>query len=585
MRPSADAGRPSYLADGGMDSIGSRCSAWYSETCSEPNAPNKFHTGSLEHCMDQCALFASFNPGSCSYGLFSMMGEDEDCRLFPDGAMTMADFRATCDTKGQPILKPSQWSGKQYNGITSSCPEADVDKDPGPCVQGGEMKYQLAECDTPTPAHTIEGELANGEECVNACNTYHQQQGSNDPNPYMTWHPHGAGADQTGTCNCFTAGGETPLFSMSCRKVLFKGPLEAGTQFEDGTAYDAEQDARNLAACIAASGGTGPTSPSPPIHAIGGGPASPPPSPPTAPPAHLPPYPPAAPVLSPGEVKQTVSATFTMDAQCTDDLTSKIRTETAKACQVAVENTNVTCTPSTRRRRLDDAVSVTVTMGTTADSVRDVQAAAETFFGTNSADSDTSPASTAFQTTVSGASVSAGAVSSGDPHLGFAHGGEADFRGRHGVYYNFFSAPGFGVNVKTEESRFFLHGNKLTVDGTFITEAPHSPPSPPSARPVSPCGSRLGARGRAQPHAGSNQVGQRLLHRGEPKRLQHGLGVRPGQLRRRKLHARARQPQEDLRPADRQDHLFGCVVHRRELDADRPRQLRLRPYLRAPAPP
>ena len=37
-------------------------------------------------------------------------------------------------------------------------------------------------------------------------------------------------------------------------------------------------------------------------------------------------------------------------------------------------------------------------------------------------------------------------------HLHFARGGEADFRGRDGVYYNFFSAPGFTVNVKTEES-------------------------------------------------------------------------------------------------------------------------------------
>ena len=84
------------------------------------------------------------------------------------------------------------------------------------------------------------------------------------------------------------------------------------------------------------------------------------------------------------------------------------------------------------------------------------------------------------------------AVSNGDPHLGFAHGGEADFRGRHGVFYNFFSAPDFGVNVKTEEARFFLHGNKLTVDGTFITEA------------------HIDHRG-AQPLAGPHHVGKRVL--------------------------------------------------------------------------
>ena len=57
-----------------------------------------------------------------------------------------------------------------------------------------------------------------------------------------------------------------------------------------------------------------------------------------------------------------------------------------------------------------------------------------------------------------------------DPHLHFAHGGTADFRGRDGAYYNFFSAPGFSVNVRTEDATFRLHGGKLTVDGSFITE-------------------------------------------------------------------------------------------------------------------
>ena len=39
-----------------------------------------------------------------------------------------------------------------------------------------------------------------------------------------------------------------------------------------------------------------------------------------------------------------------------------------------------------------------------------------------------------------------------DPHLAFPHGGTADFRGRDGVFYNFLSAPGLAVNIKTEES-------------------------------------------------------------------------------------------------------------------------------------
>ena len=62
-----------------------------------------------------------------------------------------------------------------------------------------------------------------------------------------------------------------------------------------------------------------------------------------------------------------------------------------------------------------------------------------------------------------------------DPHLAFANGGRADFRGRNGMFYNFLSAPDLAVNVKIEDAKFLL-GNtmsaekKVTVDGSFITE-------------------------------------------------------------------------------------------------------------------
>ena len=40
--------------------------------------------------------------------------------------------------------------------------------------------------------------------------------------------------------------------------------------------------------------------------------------------------------------------------------------------------------------------------------------------------------------------------SKGDPHLAFAHGGKADFRGKNGAIYCFLSTPGLALNVKTE---------------------------------------------------------------------------------------------------------------------------------------
>ena len=69
------------------------------------------------------------------------------------------------------------------------------------------------------------------------------------------------------------------------------------------------------------------------------------------------------------------------------------------------------------------------------------------------------------------ASSTSTACAAQDPHLHFAFGGSADFRGRHMALYTFLSAPGVVLNVKTEDSTFKLHGKKLLVDGSFMTEA------------------------------------------------------------------------------------------------------------------
>ena len=58
-----------------------------------------------------------------------------------------------------------------------------------------------------------------------------------------------------------------------------------------------------------------------------------------------------------------------------------------------------------------------------------------------------------------------------DPHINFAYGGSADFRGRPNALYNFLSAPGLSVNVKTEEAVFKIHDGALTINGSFLTEA------------------------------------------------------------------------------------------------------------------
>ena len=59
-----------------------------------------------------------------------------------------------------------------------------------------------------------------------------------------------------------------------------------------------------------------------------------------------------------------------------------------------------------------------------------------------------------------------------DPHLNFAHGGTADFRGRDKTYYNFFSAPNLSVNVMTEDATFVINDDRgsLTDDSSYITQ-------------------------------------------------------------------------------------------------------------------
>ena len=56
---------------------------------------------------------------------------------------------------------------------------------------------------------------------------------------------------------------------------------------------------------------------------------------------------------------------------------------------------------------------------------------------------------------------------SADPHLEFAHGGKADFRGHHKRIYNILSAYKCSVNVMFENTLFMLRETK--VSGTFVT--------------------------------------------------------------------------------------------------------------------
>ena len=57
----------------------------------------------------------------------------------------------------------------------------------------------------------------------------------------------------------------------------------------------------------------------------------------------------------------------------------------------------------------------------------------------------------------------------GDPHIRFAHGGTADFRGRNNTFYCLLSAPGIQFAAKTLDTVFLLPRPQL-VNGSFFTD-------------------------------------------------------------------------------------------------------------------
>jgi len=68
-------------------------------------------------------------------------------------------------------------------------------------------------------------------------------------------------------------------------------------------------------------------------------------------------------------------------------------------------------------------------------------------------------------------STAAPVSANGDPHLSFAHGGIAHFRGAdHGVF-NFLSAPNVSFNIETEDATYSTAFSNRTINGSFMVTA------------------------------------------------------------------------------------------------------------------
>lgn len=62
------------------------------------------------------------------------------------------------------------------------------------------------------------------------------------------------------------------------------------------------------------------------------------------------------------------------------------------------------------------------------------------------------------------------ASASHDPHIRFAEGGVADFRGENGTFYALLSAPGVQFSARTVDTTFMLPIGPILVEGSFFSE-------------------------------------------------------------------------------------------------------------------
>ena len=407
----------------------------------------------------------------CAFGIFDPAASvKETCKLYrykdtDDGSYlesytTMEQLLSEdyAVSLGQPILA---------DGGTCAASQDEVDSD---CKQQGDgaANFAVSSCSLQSPGDSETKGLADYDACLAQC--------TGESARYMVFTK--GSFTEPSSCICWI----DSEFKQSCTQYIFRNPYLTLPAGFDGAQLDdncfgcvAEEATKNFHECIGAAEGGGSLTIAPAL----------PPSP------SSPPYPPRAPKLPDGGTPSEVTAIFTATIDCDHAFKELAKAEFGQACNVNPDDISVGCqhetllcnsgTCSEGRRLATASQEVVVVMRTTEDNQQNANAAAQTFLDDGAAES-------AFGSSITGTSVTSdGATTSGDPHLSFARGGEADFRGRHGTFYNFFSAPDFGVNVKMEEARFFLHGDKLTVDGTFITEAPPPPPHP-SPRPArGPC--------------------------------------------------------------------------------------------------
>merc|ERR1712013_836301 len=87
-----------------VTSIELGCGDYSYNICHDPPANQELHVGSLEECIQNCDLFATFD--QCDYLLYWETGPDENCKInISTPAELLGSPSLTTGQRGAPVLK------------------------------------------------------------------------------------------------------------------------------------------------------------------------------------------------------------------------------------------------------------------------------------------------------------------------------------------------------------------------------------------------------------------------------------------------------------------------------------------------
>merc|ERR1711964_316191 len=188
------------------------CSDFSYRGCNVPPGEESTHTETLDECIAQCDLFASF--GSCAWLRYDQKnGEDENCHMYSPSRESMKEYLESCNKRGRPTRDTDKTcyidsSGPGANGFCDDskrcpggCKACDVDDASDPCNGIRETECAM---------FSSGSDVSDSTPSEHYCSLFCTERGVNNDATYLTF------AIRETECDCYTQGGR------DCDNVVLK---------------------------------------------------------------------------------------------------------------------------------------------------------------------------------------------------------------------------------------------------------------------------------------------------------------------------------------------------------------------------